>query len=126
MSEQYVEEVVYDALTSVFNGRVYPGVAPDGVDAPYAVQSVPSDVPENTLGNGAVARNVTLQLDTYALTLKEARDLAKSAESALCGLTGDTMGVTLQLAQTVYESEVRMHRVMQQFYFLLPRSGGVL
>lgn len=122
----FVEELIYSTLTSTFGGRIYPGVAADQSSPPYAVHSVPSTVLENTLADGASARHITVQIDIYDTTLASARALAKSVETALTALTGATAGVTLQMMQTAYDSDVNLHRVMLQFYFMLPRSGGIV
>lgn len=122
---QFLEEVIYAALSPVFGGRIYPGVAPDNTgNYTYAVQTTPSDVPNDTLADGRNVSNPLIQLDIYAATREAARTAGELTKTAMDALVSATMGVTLQRTQTLYDPGVRLHRIIHEYSFLLPRNGG--
>lgn len=70
------------AVTSLLGSnptRLYPfGEAPQGVTKPYAVWQLVGGVPENYLGNLPDADNYSVQVDAYAPTATEARNVAEA------------------------------------------------
>lgn len=64
--------------------RLYPfGNAPENVTKPYAVWQAVSGVPENYIDKVPDIDSWTLQVDAYALTASEARDVAEALRDAI-------------------------------------------
>lgn len=122
---EFIERVIFAACASIFTNRLYPSVAPDNSVPAYAVQTIVTSVPANTLADGRVSTSIRVQIDTYDRTQYGARTLARQVTDALDALRAYQMGVTLQTEQADFESQTRLHRVMQEYSFFLPRDGGV-
>ena len=56
--------------------KFYPGgMAPQGVNAPYAVWQVFSGYPENYINQKPDIDSISIQIDVYSSTLQEAREI---------------------------------------------------
>jgi hypothetical protein len=110
------------ALAPIFGVKVYPQIAPDSVAAPYAVYSLITSTPENTLSNGIPIENDRMQIDCYSTTYREAHQLALATRTAMMAIPYP-IGVVLKLSSDAYESDTRLHRVIQDFSVWSPRSA---
>lgn len=98
-------------LGPLVGDRVYPVVAPESPTAPYATYQRVAAVPQNVMaGNGGESlTNTRLQIDVYATTYGEAQAKAEAIKAALRGWA--VQNVT-NSEQDLYESDVKLHRVM--------------
>ena len=76
-------ERLFGAIGSLFGGRVYPDVAPQGPAMPYAVYRVVYDGDNQTVNGGAYARNTRFQIDVFATSYDEADASAEELRTAL-------------------------------------------
>ncbi|KQQ89926.1 DUF3168 domain-containing protein [Massilia sp. Leaf139] len=95
----------------IMDGRAYRGVAPDGVQAPYAVFARVASVPGVTLDENGGADNESetrIQLDIYGA----AGDVDARAAAVRSALKTWHISNVIQLELDSYESEVKLHRTM--------------
>lgn len=79
------EDDLYSLLGGLAGGRVFPYVAPQNTPPPWVVFSIPSEVIADTFGGVGESR-VSIQIDAYALTAREARAIRDQAIAALSPL----------------------------------------
>jgi len=109
-----LQEDVFTVLCTIaaLGNRCHPGVAPDKPTTPYVVYTRIASSPENTLADGQPIQQTRLQVDTYASTYAQAQATAQAVEAAMLGGFAQ---ITLQLEQDLYEAEVKLHRVSQDY-----------
>lgn len=109
-----IEETVYttliDAATDA-GDRIWPNVADDSPATPYCVFQTIANAPENTLSGEVPIDSARIQVDSYAETYEGAKALAAQVRAALSALPGGYC----ELEQDVYESDVKRHRVCQDY-----------
>lgn len=91
-------------MAAMISGRVYGGMAPQGVRAPYVVFNLAGAREGSTYCASDGIKLSIFMFDSYAKTFKEVKLTAKALRSALIdfhGLVGDTHIKTIKL-----ESEV--------------------
>lgn len=72
------------ALLGTAPTRLFPfGEAPQGVALPYAVWQTISGLPENYLGQTPDIDSYTIQIDVYANTVAQARNVAEALRDAI-------------------------------------------
>ena len=72
------------ALLGTDPTRLFPfGQAPQGVALPYAVHQVITGFPENYLGQVPDIDSFTVQIDVYAKSVSEARQVAEALRDAI-------------------------------------------
>ncbi|HED5889123.1 TPA: DUF3168 domain-containing protein [Salmonella enterica] len=76
------EAQIFSLLSGLAGGRVYPYVAPLSTPPPWVVFSLPSDVMADTFA-GAAESTIAIQVDVYASTPDEAREIRDQAITAL-------------------------------------------
>ncbi len=106
-----------DFLTAVGH-RVYPQVAPLGTATPYVTMTLVSDVPYNSLDSTTRAERLSaqrVQIDVYAQTYEQARDVANHVEDALGGLARSDIKVELDESEHLYESDTKLHRISSDY-----------
>lgn len=116
------QKAIYSALASTFAGAVYPSVAPDQAAAPYAVYFRVGSAPQNTLNNGQPVRNDRYQIDSWASNYDQAHQLAGAIELAMLAIPYP-IGVVLLTEADQYETDVKLHRVIQDYSIWSPRSN---
>ena len=92
--------------------RVYPQVAPDGVASPFIVYQRVTENVENVLTGRTALINTRLQVDVYATTYAQAQQVATAVADLMAGWALPNVQI---LAQDIYESEVKLHRVMTDY-----------
>jgi hypothetical protein len=92
--------------------RVYPQVAPDDVPRPYIVYQQVTVNSENVLSGRTGLINTRLQVDVYATTYAQAHQTANAVNALMDSWAIQNVPI---LAQDIYESEVKLHRVMTDF-----------
>lgn len=107
-------EMVFETLRSYFRDRVHPAVMAEGAEPPAAVFQEVSSVPVNTLDEGYQGViQVRMQVDVYAGTPEEVRQLASGATELL---TQQQYLVCLfQGRRTFFEQETRLYRESLDF-----------
>jgi hypothetical protein len=91
-------------------GKCYPMVAPEKPPIPYAVYFQVANSPEVTTDNTIPIENTRVQIDVYASTYAQVQQLSGDVRTALLNI-----GAVPIMAQDLYEDEVKLFRVMQDF-----------
>ena len=117
-----LEQWIYGALSPLFSGKVYPEIAPDSTQAPFAVYTTVASTPENTLSSGRPVSNDRVQIDVWATSREQVGVLGQATLAAMDALVTGTFGVYLISSSGSYEADVRLHRVIQDFSISQPRS----
>lgn len=112
-----METVVFNALQALVSGRVFPDLAPEDTIKPYITfQQVGGEAINFIEGAIPSKRNSRVQLNVWALSRKEAAELARQVE--------DTLRTTSALQTTVlgshssdYEPETQLYGTRQDFSF---------
>lgn len=106
-------EFIFAVLSDRLEERVYPDLLPEGAIFPAIVHQLMSSGPINTMNSGVVAAERRYQIDVYALSRKEARQVAKDCVSLL---TNDERLVCIyQDDRDMYEPDVRRYRTSLDF-----------
>jgi hypothetical protein len=92
--------------------RVYPQIAPDNVERPYIVYQRVTQNVENVLSGRTGLTNTRLQVDVYASTYAQAQQIATVVAGLMEGWALPNVQI---LAQDIYESDVKLHRVMADY-----------
>jgi hypothetical protein len=74
---------LYNSLKGLVSGRMFPKVAPLGIDAPYIIYSQVVGTPENSLDGDSGLTNYRMQVDYYHNTYGEAKVLAESGRGVM-------------------------------------------
>lgn len=98
------------AAVQLVVGKCYPMVAPEKPVVPYAVYFQVANSPEVTTENTIPIENTRFQVDVYAKTYSQVQSLANDIRSAMLDLK-----VVPISAQDLYEDEVKLYRVTQDF-----------
>lgn len=98
------------AVGALVAGRCYPLIAPEKPVAPYAVYFQVANAPEVTMETTVPVENSRIQVDIYAKTYAEAQSLAESTRDAMM-----TLGAVPLLSVDLFEQEVKLYRVAQDF-----------
>ena len=108
-----LQTTLQSLLAPLASGGAYSLQAMQGVQPPFIVwQRVVSTVNNNIQGASDV-QNTRVQIDSYALTYAAATALADQVAIAILA---DLNGLQLT-EQDLYEPEVKLYRVMQDFSF---------
>lgn len=102
---------IFSALGPIVNNRVYPLVMPQAATIPAVVYTRIANNAQNVLEGGSTLDQVRIQIDTYATTFAECRNIADQVRSAIEGIKG-----TLQTEQDFWEVEVNYYRISQDYY----------
>jgi hypothetical protein len=108
-----IETDIFDALGDLVSGRCYPLQMPQSPTYPCIVYARISSNPQNRIEGGASLDQVRVQVDCYDLTYTGAKTLCASVRSAM---EGAAFKATLQFDTDLYEPEVKVYRVMMDFY----------
>lgn len=109
------EDDLYPLLAQLAGGQVYPYVAPLGSDGkpsvspPWVIFSIITDVAADVMC-GQAESGVSVQIDVYSLTIKEAREIRESALSAIQPLNPENI-----VKMPRYEPFRRLHRATVEF-----------
>ncbi|EIZ2213049.1 tail completion protein gp17 [Cronobacter sakazakii] len=79
------EADIYPRLSALAGGNVFPYVAPQGTAAPWVIYLLPSAAGEDAFC-GPAETAFTLQVDTWASSIDEARALREQVKTALADL----------------------------------------
>lgn len=97
-------------IGALVSGRCYPLISPEKPVAPYAVYFQVANAPEVTMETTVPVENTRLQVDIFAKTYAESQSLADQIRTAMMNL-----GAVPLLAVDLYEQEVKLYRVAQDF-----------
>jgi hypothetical protein len=110
--------MIQEQFFSLVNGatsagaRVYPSLAPDGVNRPFIVYTRVSALSENVLSQAPGLVNTHLQVDVYASTYSDAQS---AAAQVIALMQGWSIQNILSLALDEFEGETKLHRVILDF-----------
>ena len=121
-----IESTVYQrvtadsAVSALIGNRLYPSVAPDGVQKPYGIYDLISHRRSITHGGESTLHISRVQIDVYAKTREEAIELSDAVINALHAQNwnNDTHAVyssELDNQQTTYLADVSLHRSALDF-----------
>ncbi len=102
-----IEQFVYDSLKSV-TARAYPLILPEKGSYPAITYQNITDIPHNHLKGGSSAVNARIQVDIWANSYKETKDLYQSVKSAL----SDSLVLG---TNEFYEKETKLYRLSIDF-----------
>ena len=108
-----IETSIFDALKNLVSNRCYPLLMPQDPTLPAIVFSRVASIAQNKLDSGASIDQVRIQIDCYASTYDEAKTLSASVRSAM--EEADFKG-TLQIDVDFYEPDLKIYRVVMDFY----------
>jgi hypothetical protein len=109
------EDDLYLLLAPLAGGQVYPYVAPLGSDgqpsisSPWVIFSIVSDSASDVMC-GQAESGISVQVDVYSRTIKEARQLCDTALSAV-----ENLAPTEVLRTPGYEPDFRLYRATVEF-----------
>ena len=110
-----IEATIYNALKGLVSDRVFPDVAPEGTQKPYATYQQVGGAAYNYTEGGAVgARNARVQVNVWAASRLEASTIGNAAEDALRNVPGT---VVLGAATSIYEPDTQARGHIQDFSF---------
>jgi len=100
---------VYTQLTKL-NVPVYPVKIKQGSEFPCVTYMVVADTKKNDLNANIYGANYRVQVDIWARSYKEAKELAQSAVELLSEIKAKDINL-----QDLYEDEIELYRVMIDF-----------
>ncbi|MFY1957085.1 DUF3168 domain-containing protein [Achromobacter xylosoxidans] len=109
-----VEDDIRAVLGPLVDGRVYPGVAPDGAEEPRITYHWVGGKPLNFLEGVPDLRNGRLQVDVWALLDQDAARIIRQAEDAL-RLSPVLRAVTEGGALSDHEPDTKLYARKQTF-----------
>lgn len=101
---------IQSAISALVSGRCYPLIAPEKPAVPYAVYFQVANAPEVTIENTIPVENTRIQVDIFAKTYAESQALAAQIRTAML-----TLGAIPLLSVDLYEQDVKLYRVAQDF-----------
>ncbi len=112
-----LESLFFDALKGLLSNQVYPDVAPEGVEVPFATyQAVGGGVVNYVEATVPDKQNARVQVTVWAATRTDASQIGKQVEDAL-RLTLPLQTTVLTARRSVYEELTRRRGSMQDFDF---------
>ena len=97
------------------SGRVYALVMPQDAEMPSLVITVISDIDMQSINNPLpYSSELRLQVDCYATTYKEVKEILSAVKTALYDFEYYPYGLT---ARDIYEKDTQLHRQLIEFYF---------
>jgi len=122
-----IEEAVYSRLnkyasvSALVSGRIYPLVLEQNTSYPAITYTKVASVHIHDLDGSAGLANPTFQVDSWAYTYPEARNLSDAVRRALQGYSGSpytgtvVSGIYLTGERHFYDSEVKIYRVSADY-----------
>lgn len=116
-----IDTLIFDALSPLAEGRVYPDVAPDKPTLPYIVYSQIGGMgfayTESTLPD---RENCRIQVATWGTTRIAVTALAKLVEEAILSAP-DLQATPLGNRTSIYEPDTKRYGARQDFSVWAPR-----
>ena len=108
-----IETLIFSALSSLVDGRVYPDIAPESTPGPYITYQQVGGRSVNFLDStSASKKNARVQINVWADTRLAASDVGRSVEDALrTALHATALGALVAL----YEEETKRYGTRQDF-----------
>lgn len=127
-SSNIVGRAIYYQLKNLCAGRVYPVVGAQETTTPYIIYSVLSSTPDYTKDSKSVADKLRVQVDIFDKTFDAANVTASLVRDQLDFLVGTIAGVPVDSVRyedesTMYEPEVRLHRISQDYFVRIPNDS---
>lgn len=105
------DEDLFAVLDAVLPGKVFSPIAPAGTAEPYVIFQDLFTQPENSMCGFESLDQVHYQIDTYAITKREAKALMSAVKAAL---RSTTFPPNVENEQGFYEPDSRLSRRMIQ------------
>jgi len=112
--------LIADSTVKAITARCYPVTLPQNPEYPLMLYSKVAGPREHSLQGPVGMAKPRYQIESWALTYDEAKDLAAAIRGALDGYRGTVSGCVIGSCLMVgewdrYESEVKCHRVITDF-----------
>jgi hypothetical protein len=108
-----IETQIFDTLKGLVSNRVYPLVMPQNPTLPALVYTRIVTNAQNNLDRPPTLDQCLIQIDSYAKTYLEAKQVAEQARDVL---EVSALKSTLQNIQDFWEDEAKIYRVTMDFY----------
>jgi hypothetical protein len=108
-----IETDIFESLKDLVSDRCYPLMMPQNPVLPAIVYSRQASNPFYRLEGGSSLSQVRVQIDCYARSYEEAKDLASNARSAM---ESASYKGTMIFDADFYEPDVKLYRVVLDFY----------
>lgn len=109
---EFLELVTSGSPITAAEDRFFAVRAPDGVLKPYVTFFEVSSAPVTSLGGDSGLDNVRLQVDVWADTYEEAREVSKGIRALI---SGASFKPTTQDKREDYESDTKLYRVSTDY-----------
>lgn len=93
------------ALTMIVQDRISMGIAPEDQTRPYVVWWIVSAVPENLIGERPLEDDQRIQVDCWAMSQPQCRQMMQAANDACEAIGHVVLGPSYE-----YEAETKLHR----------------
>jgi hypothetical protein len=110
-----IEEQIFAALSPMFEGRVYPDIAPADAVMPFILYRQAGGRSTGALCGGSGAYNAVFQFMVWSDTRQDASSLMRQAAGVLCG--APLMGVEHDSLIARYDDVTRTRAAMQDISF---------
>lgn len=109
------DELFFTALRGLVNDRVYPDIGKEGTDLPYITYQDIGGEPVNFIDGAAPSKaNARVQVNVWAKTRAEAKDLARRVEHALRAVPA-LQTLVIGAPVTTYDPETKYRGTIQDF-----------
>lgn len=123
-----LENAIYSRLHTdsdvlgVVGDRIYPDFATQNQTFPQIIYAQIDSQSSNAMRTASSLFDTRIQVDSWAKTKPEARDLANKVRTSLDGFIGTILGVRIWGVQFLnedanYDGEVKLYRVSQDYSF---------
>jgi hypothetical protein len=113
----------HNGIKAVVGTKIYPLIAPEGVNAPYIIYTPYSQVFSHTFGNDSGYNDKYIQIDIYHTSFISLKTLSKEVRKALINFKG-VMGTNgIEIQAVICESGDRdsfdnsLYRTIQEYKF---------
>ncbi len=111
-----IEKTLFDTISPVLSGRLYPAIAPQGSARPYGVYSEISSIQENTLSDGITIQNSLFQISVWDVSYLGVKTLGESISTLMAGaFTSGSMYGVQRSRHSTYEAVTSLHGIIYEF-----------
>lgn len=109
-----VEADIYNALSGLVDGRVFPDVAPEGTQKPFITYQQTGGKPVNFIGAEASdKKNARFQVNVWSETRAEASTLARQIENIM--VAAPLLAKVESGVVATYDAETKARGTLQDF-----------
>jgi hypothetical protein len=111
------ELMAAQAVNDLVGQRIFPQVAPQGVDPPFVVLTTVSEIPASSFTGepGELLRQARVQVDCYAAGYLDAHQVANAVDAVVADLSRPDLSAVRESSQDLYDDEAQLHRVSSDY-----------